>query len=191
MSTLLDEGYRELLAQNLTTGSGVNAPTGIVTALDANTNVEVVTTTDGAFGAADIYKVWDALPIKYRNRMPVWMSSTDVMNEVRQFGSGGSGGSNFSVDLTQESVPRLMGKPYHENDFMADFTGTTGAANLLIVGDFKNYLVAQRAGMSVELVPHVFGTTNNRPTGERAWYAWARVGADSINDLGFRLLQNQ
>lgn len=191
MSTLLDEGYRELLASALTTGSGTNAPTGIVTALDANTNVEVAVTTDGVFGAADVYKLWDALPIKYRNRMPAWMSSTDVMNEVRQFGSTGAGGSNFSVNLTQESIPRLFGKPYYENDFMADFTGTTGAANLLIVGDFSNYLVAQRAGMSVELVPHLFATANNLPNGQRAWYAWARVGADSINDLGFRLMQNQ
>lgn len=191
MSTLLDEGYRELLAQKLTTGSGTNEPTGIVTALDANTNVEVTPTTDGAFGAVDVYKLWDALPIKYRNRAPSWMSSTDVMNEVRNFGSGGSGGSNFSVNITQETLPRLFGKPYYENDFMDDFTSTTGAANLLIVGDFKNFLIAQRAGMSVELVPHLLHTSNNRPSGQRGWYAWARVGADSINDLAFRLLQNQ
>lgn len=193
MSTLLDEGYRELLAQALTTGSGTGEPTGIVTALDANTNVEVTPTTDGAFGAVDVYKLWDALPIKYRNRNPAWMSSTDVMNEVRQFATGAASGgdANFSVNITQESVPRLFGKPYYENDFMTDFTGTSGAANLLIVGDFKNYLVAQRAGMNVELVPHLFGTTNNRPIGQRGWYAWARVGADSINDLAFRILQNQ
>ncbi|GAA3665163.1 hypothetical protein GCM10022224_031880 [Nonomuraea antimicrobica] len=57
----------------------------------------------------------------------------------------------------------------------------------MILGDFKNYLVAQRAGMSVELVPHVFGNTNNRPIGQRAWYAWARVGADVINTAGFRV----
>ncbi|PZG53141.1 phage major capsid protein [Spongiactinospora gelatinilytica] len=191
MSVLLDEGYRELLAQKLTTGSGTNEPTGVVTKLDATPASEVTVTTDGVFGAVDIYKLWDALPIKYRNRMPSWMSSTDVMNEVRQFGSGGSGGSNFSVNLTQESIPKLFGKNYYENDFMDDFTSTTGAANLVVLGDFKNYLIAQRAGMSVELVPHVFGNTNNRPIGQRAWYAWARVGADVINTAGFRLLQNQ
>jgi len=73
---------------------------------------------------------------------------------------------------------------------MADFTSTTGAANLLVLGDFQNYLVAQRAGMNVELVPHLLGS-NRRPSGQRGWYAWARVGADSINDLAFRLLQNQ
>ena len=190
MSTLLDSGYRELLAEKLTVGSGSGEPTGIVTALDANTNVEVTPVTDGAFGAVDIYRLWDALPIRYRSRNVSWMSSTDVMNEVRQFGSGGSGGSNFSVDLTQESVPRLFGKRYYENDYMADFTSTTGAANLLVLGDFQNYLVAQRAGMNVELVPHLLGS-NRRPSGQRGWYAWARVGADSINDLAFRLLQNQ
>jgi len=191
MSTLLDEGYRELLAQKLTIGSGTGEPWGIVAALDANTNVEVTPTTDGAFAAVDVYKLWDSLPIKYRRKNPVWMSSTDVMNEVRTFGSTGAGGSNFSVNITQESIPRLFGKPYYENDFMDDFTGTTGAANMMVVGDFSNYLVAQRAGMNVELVPHLLHTSNNRPSGQRGWYAWARVGADSINDLAFRLLQNQ
>jgi HK97 family phage major capsid protein len=190
MSVLLSEGYSELVAEKLTVGSGTNEPTGVVTKLDATVASEVAVTTDGAFGSVDVYKLWDALPIKYRNRAPSWMSSTDVMNEVRQFAAGSSNSdANFSVNITQESIPRLFGKPYYENDFMADFTATTGAANLLIVGDFSNYLVAQRAGMSVELVPHLLGS-NRRPSGQRGWYAWARVGADVINTAGFRLLQN-
>lgn len=190
MSALLNSGYLELLAEKLTTGSGSGEPTGIVTALDANTNVEVTPTTDGAFGAVDLYKLWDALPIKYRRMASAaWMSSTDAQNEVRNFGT--TLGSNFTVDLTAEEIPRLFGRRYHVNDFMADFTATTGAANLLVVGDWKNFLVAQRAGMSVELVQHLFDVTNNRPTGQRGWFAWARIGSDSINDLGFRILQNQ
>lgn len=192
MDTLLREGWHELNADKLTIGSGTNEPTGIVTALDANTNVEVTPTTDGAFGAVDLYKLWDALPIKYRRRPAErvgWMSSTDVQNEVRNFGT--TVGSNFTVDLTDEDIPRLFNRRYYLNDYMADFTGTTGASNLLIVGDWKNYLVAQRAGMQIELMQHVVDVTNNRPTGQRAWFAWARLGADSINDLGFRLLQNQ
>jgi predicted phage gp36 major capsid-like protein len=44
--------------------------------------------------------------------------------------------------------------------------------------------------MSVEVIPHVFDVTNNRPTGERALYAFARVGADSVLDSSFRLLTN-
>jgi HK97 family phage major capsid protein len=189
MATLLAEGYNELVTEKLTTGSASDDPTGIVTALDANTNVEVTPTTDGAFGAVDLYKLWDNLPIKYRMKDScAWMASTDVVNEIRNFGT--TLGSNFTVDLTDESIPRLFGRRFFQNDFMADFTGTTGAANLLVVGDWTNFLIAQRAGMSVELVPHLLGS-NRRPSGQRGWYAWARIGSDSVNDLGFRLLQNQ
>jgi HK97 family phage major capsid protein len=188
MSRLLDEGYRDLLANATAVGSGTNAPTGIFTALDANTNVEVVVTTDGAFGAVDLDKVWAALPERYR-RNASWFMNVDVENEIRAFGSG-TATSRFTVDQTREGISLLNGKPVLTSDYAPTFTGTTGAANILVVGDFSNYLVAQRVGMSVQLVPFLFGTTNNRPTGQRGWYAYARVGADSINDLGFRILQN-
>jgi predicted phage gp36 major capsid-like protein len=42
--------------------------------------------------------------------------------------------------------------------------------------------------MNVELVPHLFATANNRPSGQRGFYAWWRVGADSVNDAAFRLM---
>lgn len=189
MSRLLGEGYSELTVEKFTIGSGSGEPTGIVTALDANTNVEVTPTTDGAFGAVDLYKLWDALPIRFRRRQTTaWMSATDVMNEVRNFGT--TLGSNFTVDLTDENIPRLFGRRYYENDYMGDFTGTTGASNILILGDWQNFVIAQRAGMSVEMVPHLLGS-NRRPNGQRGLYAWARVGSDSVVDNAFRLLQNQ
>ena len=188
MSRLLDQGYIDLMASATITGSGSSAPFGIFTALDANTNVEVVVTTDGAFGAVDIDKVWAALPEWYR-RNAVWLMNVDVENEIRAFGSG-TATSRFTVDQTREGISLLNGKPVLLSDSAPTFTGTTGASNILVVGDFSNYLVAQRAGMNIELVPHLLGS-NRRPSGQRGWYAWARVGADSINDLGFRLLQNQ
>ena len=187
MSKLLTEGYSELVVEKFTTGSGSGEPFGIVTNLDANTNVEIAVTTDGAFGAVDIQKVWKALPNKYRKRAS-WMSHVDVQGEVRNFGA--TFGANFTVNLTAEEITRLYGHPYYVNDFMGEFTGTTGASNLMIVGDFSNFLIAQRAGMRVEVVQHLIGT-NRRPTGQRGLYAWARVGSKSVNDLGFRLLQNQ
>ncbi|HVW41260.1 MAG TPA: phage major capsid protein, partial [Amycolatopsis sp.] len=189
MSTLLSEGYSELLAGKLTTGSGSDEPTGIVTALDADTTSEVAVTTDGAFGAVDLYKLWAALPARFRRRPDTaWMSSTDVMNEVRNFGT--TMGSNFTVDLTDESIPRLMNRRYYENDFLPDFTATTGAANLMVLGSWAHFLVAQRAGMQVELVPHLLGS-NRRPSGQRGWYAWARVGSNVTTTAAFKLLQNQ
>lgn len=185
---LLAVGYNDLAAEKLTVGSGSGEPTGIVTALDANTTVEVVVTTDGAFGAVDIYKVWDALPKRWRKRA-TWMSSVDVQNEIRQFGTNLNSHS-FTVGLLQEQIEKLFNKRYVINDEMPDFVGTTGASNLLIVGDFSNFLIASRAGMRVEPVPHLFGT-NRRPTGQRGLFAWARIGSDSVVDNAFRLLQNQ
>jgi predicted phage gp36 major capsid-like protein len=35
---------------------------------------------------------------------------------------------------------------------------------------------------------HVFRTSNNRPSGQRGWFARYRIGSDSVNDGGFKLL---
>lgn len=59
--------------------------------------------------------------------------------------------------------------------------------NLLVYGDLQNYVISQRIGSSVELIPHLFGT-NRRPTGARGVWMWVRYGADSINDAAFRML---
>ncbi|MFI6274303.1 phage major capsid protein [Streptomyces sp. NPDC050988] len=187
MSMLLASGYDELLAEKLTTGSGNGQPTGLVTALDAVTNpanIEIASTS--VLQASDIYGLWDALPQKYRRRMTTaWLSSTNIQNTIRQLGTTDP---NFTINLTEEAIPRMFGREYPMNDYMSDFVAGTSTAPLLVVGDFKNYLVAQRAGMQVEFLPMLFDVTNNRPTGQRGWFAWARIGADVINDHGFRLL---
>lgn len=188
MSRLLAEGYDELQASHFATGSVSSTNRGILTALDANTNVEVVVTTDGSFGGVDINKVWGALPDRYRSNA-TWVMNTDVANEVATFGNGNNL-SFVTVDLTGE-IETLRRRPVEISSYFPDFTGTTGASNILVVGDFRNYVIADRAGMSVELVPQLFDVTNNRPTGQRGWFAWARFGGNSVNDLGFRLLQNQ
>ncbi|MEU3972411.1 phage major capsid protein [Streptomyces bacillaris] len=191
MSSLLAEGYDELLAEKLTTGtSGSNEPNGLISSLDALTspaNIEL--TTAGVVGATDIYGLWNQLPQKYRRRASTaWLSSTDVQNTIRQLGTTDP---NFTVDITQEAIPRLFGKEYPMNDFMEDDPAGTGTQPLLVVGDFKGYLVAQRAGMTVEFIPQLFDVTNNRPTGQRGWFAWARVGAGVVNPQAFRLLVNR
>jgi HK97 family phage major capsid protein len=188
MRRLLDAGYIDLVAQQTITGSGSSSPTGIFTALDANTNVEVVVTTDGTFSAVDLLKVWKSLPERYR-ASATWIMNTDVENEIRTFAAGADS-AYYTVDLTNGGIGTLFGRPIRTTDYAPEFSGTTGAANILVVGDFSNFLVAQRAGMSLELVPHLFGA-NQRPTGQRGWFASARHGFDSVNDLGFRLLQNQ
>lgn len=188
MSILLAEGYDELQASHMATGSVSSTNRGILTALDANTNVEVIPTTDGTFTGTDINKVWGALPDRYHSNA-TWVMNTDVANEISTFGNSNNL-SFVTVDLTGE-IETIKKRPVEISSYFADFTGTTGASNIIVVGDFRNFVIADRAGMSVELVPHLFDVTNNRPTGSRGWFAWARFGSNSVNDLGFRLLQNQ
>ena len=40
-----------------------------------------------------------------------------------------------------------------------------------ICPDFENYVIADRLGMTVEFIPHLFGTANQRPTGQRGLLA--------------------
>ena len=67
-------------------------------------------------------------------------------------------------------------------------THGSGDNYILIVGDFSNYVIADRIGMSVELVPHLFATGNNRPSGQRGFFAFYRTGADSLLDGSLALL---
>src|SRR5262249_51729413 len=136
----------------------------------------------------DIYKVWEALPAKYR-RNAKWFMSTSVMDRIRAMGDSTKWHAN-TVQLPAGAIDVLFNRAVYEQPYWPDFVATTGAANLLVVGDASNYVVARRAGMTVEAVPHLFGAAG-RPTGQRGLFAWARLGANSVNDLGFRLLQNQ
>jgi HK97 family phage major capsid protein len=189
MGMLLSEGYDDIQASHMATGNVSSTNRGIITALDANTNVEVIPTTDGAFGAVDISKVWGALPDRFKANA-TWVMNHDVGNEVSSFSTSGQG-SFFTVTLAEGNAPQLKGRPVEFATYFSDFTGTTGPSNLLVVGDFRNFVIVDRAGMNVEVLPLVVDVTNNRPTGQRGLFAWARFGSNSVNDLGFRLLQNQ
>lgn len=186
---LLFDGYTDIVAETLVAGAGGgSAPTGLFVALDAQTTTEVVVTTDGLFGAVDIDKIYKAVPEKFRQR-GVWVMNVDVENEIRAFGSGNAT-SRFTVDQTKAGISKLNGKAVVLTDYAPEFTGTTGASNILVFGDLKCLLVAQRVGMSTSHVPHMFGLTNNRPTGQQGIFAYARYGHDVVVRNGLRLLQN-
>lgn len=57
----------------------------------------------------------------------------------------------------------------------------------LLFGDFSQFLIVDRVGMSVELVPHLFGS-NQRPTGQRGIYAVWRNNSKILTDNAFRVL---
>jgi len=171
------------------TGAGnSDVPSGILTDLfAASATVGVLPTTDGQFGAVDVRAVFAALGPRYRPTS-TFMSSIDAQNEVRGFDTTG-GLSLQTVNLQADYNFAVLGRPYLENSGFPDFTGTTGAANILVVGDFKNYVIFDRIGSHVELLPLMLGS-NRRPNGQRGLYYWWRVGAKTVNTAAFRLLLN-
>ena len=58
----------------------------------------------------------------------------------------------------------------------------------MILGDWRHFYVVDRIGFSMELVPHLFHTTSNRPSGQRGFLGWWRTGSDSVRDSSFRML---
>jgi HK97 family phage major capsid protein len=80
-----------------------------------------------------------------------------------------------------------MGRPVREWSTMVNTT-TTGS-RVLVLGDFQNYLIADRIGATIELVPHLFGATNRFPSGQRGLYFYWRTGTVVTVANGFRYLE--
>lgn len=173
------------------TGTGTLQPTGIVTALDG-TSSELSPATAETFAQADVFDVRRQLPPRYRmtSDMAKWLANIGTYDSVRQFDTGGGGG--FWTDMTNGTPDRLLGSQTYESSEMDDAQDINAAVTadnfILIYGMWSRYVIVDRIGMRVENIPHLFGTANNRPTGQRGLYAIARVGADSIDDNAFRML---
>ena len=79
----------------------------------------------------------------------------------------------------QADPPTLLGRPAHELSTM-DGTIDAGQDNAIgIYGDWSNYVITQRVGSSVELIPHLFGA-NRRPTGHLPVAAMCAIDALGI-----------
>ncbi|SDN17909.1 phage major capsid protein [Streptomyces wuyuanensis] len=186
VARLLAFGKDTLEAAAFATGSGSGQPTGLVTAL-AGGSSEVAPTTAETFAAADIYKMDQALPARYRGNAS-WVANRAIYNLVRQMDT--SGGAQMWERIGADVPAMLLGRPALEAEDMDGAFDATATANnyILAYGDLSNYVIADRVGMTVEFIPHLFATGNNRPSGSRGWYAYYRVGADVVNDSALRLL---
>lgn len=178
---LLADGRNDLEGTALATGSGSSQPFGIVTALAGGASETTSATTD-VFAIADVNALWDALPARYQTNA-TWLANPIIYNEIRGFGAAGSP-APFITELKDEL---LIKRPMAVSSYV-DATYGSGDNQILVVGDFQNYVLADRIGMQVELVPHLFATANNRPSGQRGLFAFYRMGADSVLDGAFSVL---
>jgi HK97 family phage major capsid protein len=163
------------------TGNGITAPEGIERVADSSI---VWTEASGSFGLEDVYAVLGDLPARYQSRAS-FLANSAIYARIRQFDTTGS--SNAWAESLQDDRPgRLLGKPAYEASAM-DATITNGN-DILIVGDFSNFLIVDRVGMSIELIPHMFNGDGN-PTGTRGLWAMWRNTSLILNDNAFRKLR--
>lgn len=183
VARILAFGKDTLEAAAFATGTGTGQPTGIITALTGTAYIQTSTTTD-TFAVADIFKVDGALPAR-RRRNASWLANRKTYNLIRQFDT--NGGAALWERIGADVPPQLIGRGAYESEDM-DGVISAGAENYMMVyGDFSAFVIADRIGFSVEPIPMLFGS-NNRPTGSRGWYAYYRVGSDSVDDASFEML---
>jgi len=180
---VLARGYADLLSSQSAVGT---APNGVFTDMASSTAnpAHVVVTTAGHIAAVDVRAAWSALPQRFRATSS-WVMNESVLSQVRNFAGAAS-----QVDLVSDRQGvSLMGRPVVVSDYAPSFTGTTGTANYLVVGDFSGFTVAHRVGVTVELVQQL-RSTGGRPIGSRGWFAYARLAMGVTNPEALRLLAN-
>ncbi len=183
---LLAGGKEDLEGTKLILGSGSGEPTGLITALVASSPTVIATSaTTDTFALADVYALQGALPARYRANAS-WLANNLIYNKVRQFDTAGGNGLWAQLGDGRPSV--LLGREALEAEAMDGVINTSAENYSLVFGDFSNFVITDRIGMSVEFIPHLFHTSNNRPSGQRGWFARYRIGSDSVNDGGFKLL---
>ena len=190
MAREIADAKDDLEATKFTLGSGTNEPFGLI----VGATTLVITTTTGAFVVADTYKLEEAVPPRFRPRSSV-VGNRFVLNKIRQFDTAGGSGVWLDVPGLAQLLPTgngaqmprgMLGYPTFENSAM-DAALTTGS-EILVMGDFRYFIIVDRVGMSIDLIPHLVGT-NHRPTGQRGLYAFWRNGSKVVNAAAFRTLQ--
>ncbi len=177
---LLADARDTLDAGKFLTGSGVNEPAGVLTGLSAGQ--EVLTGASLTLAVGDVYGLREALPARFAPGAS-FLAHPAILDQIYRL--VGTGDPN-EPPLMPDRAGGILGARTFEVSVMA----STLAANakVLLYGDFANYLIVDRVGMSVELIPHLFGA-NRRPTGERGLFAYWRTGAAVLVPNAFRVLK--
>lgn len=162
-------------------GSGT-APGGLIATATSTFN----TATASTFATADVYALETHLAPRWRSKGQ-FLANKVFYNKIRQFDS--AGGSALWQRIGAGLPPELLGYAAHEASAMiATGSGGSGALatgdKLMMFGDYSNFLIADRIGMTVELIPQIFDASNgNRPTGQRGIYAiWMNNSTILVQD---------
>jgi HK97 family phage major capsid protein len=156
-----------------------NTPSGFPYLLTTNWSGQIVTsTTSNAFVVGDVHATWDALAPRFRNGSS-WLAASATYSKIRQFDT--SGGAGLWTYIGDGRPAALLGRPVGESPTI-DSTYGSGENYTLFLGDFSQaFVIGDRLGTTIDLIPHLFGATNNLPTGQRALFMNWRTGTQVGN----------
>ena len=190
IGTLFADAFDRLEATGFTTGNGSGQPYGVVTQLSGTG--PVVAGSSGAAGAADlvaadIYALDSNLGARWRGGAS-FLSAKANYNDIRQLGTSDSAHS-FWIDFGGGLPATLIGYNTYQAEDM-DSTIVSGSDDYpIILGDFNaGYKIVDRIGTTLVYEPHVIGS-NQRSTGQAAWFAYKRVGGDILTSNAFKTLK--
>lgn len=140
----------------------------------------------GTFALTDLDELEGALPPRFRSRASYVANRAfyvAVRNLARKESS--AAGDPWVAVSTSPTGKELDGFSSAEASEMPA-TMATGD-KVAVLGDFRQFLIVDRVGMSVELVPHLFGS-GRMPTGQRGIYAYWRNNCKVLVPGAFRVL---
>ena len=180
MSRLLADAKDIEEAASFVTGDGSTnqEPGGIVGSMAAASLKYVGASWDDS----DVYGLEEDVPPRFRGRGS-WLAQKAIYNTIRQFAD--ADGHDLWERIGAGQPAQLLGYNAYEASDVPD--DTENGNGFLVFGDFSQFLIVDRVGMSVELVPHLFGA-NQRPTGQRGLYAIWRNDSKILVPNAFRIL---
>jgi HK97 family phage major capsid protein len=104
------------------------------------------------------------------------------------------GGGSFWANLTSNTPAGLLGQQVYEaSDLNKTTTGASGATGTgsmtMLYGDFQQFIIADRVGVSMLYEPMIKGSANAQlPTGQAGWYMFWRTGSAVSTTAAFRYL---
>ena len=168
MARLFSDAKNRLESTKFQGGLGhtSNEPQGLLVGATA----VVSSATTATFAVADLYSLRNGLGEQWHDNATI-VGNRAAFDKVRQFDT--AGGASLWVQLQYWAPATLLGYPAREWTAYSSALTTTGAT-VLTIGDFSNFLIVDRVGMDVEVIPHLFATANNRPSGQRGLFAYWR-----------------
>jgi HK97 family phage major capsid protein len=161
-------------ATQFLTGTGTDSPAGVLTGL--TTSQRVQTAGAGAIAIGDVYALKQAVPARF---MPsaTWAAYPNRLDSIFRLTPAGSTTEPQAMPIRSGD---LVGRPKVEWTTMA--TASTTGSKWALYGDFRSgFYIADRIGMQVELIPHLFGAAQgNLPTGQRGLFAYGRTGSKVV-----------